>query len=241
MNWININVAVIDSEEFLGSEPTERGTWLCLQRYCVGQENGGRIAGAKEWKDRKWQQVVRVTLREVSSKCDLWAWESDDLVVAFYPIEKEIEVKTNRSNGAKGGRPTKKKPDGLPNDNHPVSNGETERLEIVETERNRKGIGKEGNTHTPTARASEALEIEACESFAKSCMQQDPEFAASVGRQFHGLFSVNGWRTQNGVNLLQSDAWKHRLRQMIEEEARKPRKPGQSSAPTKKLEKLEWE
>lgn len=122
MNWININVTVIDSEEFLGATPTERATWLCLIRYCVGQENGGRIEGAKDWKDRKWQQVVRVTSREVSAKCDLWSWEGDDIAVAFYPLEKEAEIQHLReigrissdakrdaakANGAKGGRPRK--------------------------------------------------------------------------------------------------------------------------------------
>lgn len=149
MNWININVSVIDSEEFLGAEPTERATWLCLLRYCCGQENGGRIEDARAWKDRKWQQVVRVTGKEVAAVCDLWKWEGDDLVVAFYPIEKEAEVKTNRLNGSKGGRPSKKKPDGNPTEepkpqpeqNHPVSDGITEGVEIGETERK----GKEGN------------------------------------------------------------------------------------------------
>lgn len=123
MNWINLNVTVIDSEEFLGADPVERATWLCLLRYCIGQENGGRIEGAKAWKDRKWQQVVRVTAREVMAVCDLWEWDGDDLVVAFYPSEKELEVQHLRSvgkqtseakraaakaNGAKGGRPPKK-------------------------------------------------------------------------------------------------------------------------------------
>lgn len=111
MNWININVTVIDSEEFLGATPTERATWLCLIRYCAGQENGGRIEGAKHWKDRKWQQVVRVTSREVSAKCDLWTWEGDDIVVTYYPGDKEAEVRQRReiakANGNRGGRPRK--------------------------------------------------------------------------------------------------------------------------------------
>jgi hypothetical protein len=111
MNWINLNVTVLDSEEFLGADPTERGTWLCLMRYCCGQENGGKIEGAKAWKDRKWQQVVRVTLKEVQASCDLWRWEGDDLIIGFYPEEKEAEVRHKRenakTNGARGGRPKK--------------------------------------------------------------------------------------------------------------------------------------
>lgn len=111
MNWINLNVAVLDSEEFIGSDQCERGTWLCLMRYCCGQENGGRIEAAKEWKDRKWQQIARVTLKEVQASCDLWRWEGDDLIVEFYPEDKEAEVRQKRenakTNGALGGRPKK--------------------------------------------------------------------------------------------------------------------------------------
>lgn len=111
MNWINLNVTVLDSEEFLGAEPTERATWICLLRYCAGQENGGRIVGCRHWKDRKWQQVARVTLAEIQSHCALFRFEGDDLVVTFYPSDKEEEVKQKRehakTNGSRGGRPRK--------------------------------------------------------------------------------------------------------------------------------------
>ncbi len=152
MNWINLNVTVLDSEEFLGAEPTERGTWLCLLRYCCGQENGGRIEGAKAWKDRKWQQVVRVTLKEVMALCDLWKWDGDDIIVGFYPEDKEAEIKHLRSigkqtsdakkaaakaNGSKGGRPTKN-----PTENPTGTQQETQTKPIeveVEVEVERKG------------------------------------------------------------------------------------------------------
>jgi len=152
MNWININVTVIDSEEFLGATPTERATWLCLLRYCVGQENGGRIEGARQWKDRKWQQVVRVTSREVSAKCDLWTWDGDDIVAAFYPAEKEAEILHLReigrisseakrgaakANGAKGGRPRKTQQESEQKTQH----GETH---TTPTETHRKEVEVEG-------------------------------------------------------------------------------------------------
>jgi hypothetical protein len=109
MNWLNLNVTTLDSGEFLGATPAQRATWLCLLRYCAGQENGGRIPAAKSWTSRKWEQIARVTLREVSTACDLWAWEGGDLVVTFYPADKEQEVRERRErarvNGAKGGRP----------------------------------------------------------------------------------------------------------------------------------------
>ena len=65
MNWINIETTTLDSEEFVGSEPINRATWLCLFRFCAGQENGGVIVGCKSWADRKWQQLARVTQPEV--------------------------------------------------------------------------------------------------------------------------------------------------------------------------------
>src|SRR6187402_3567434 len=100
MIWINLNVSVLDSAEFIGCTPTERATWLCLLRYCAGQENGGRIAGCRKWKDRQWQQLVRVTLREVLTDCNLWSWDGDNLAVWNYPARKEAEVRQIRDLGS---------------------------------------------------------------------------------------------------------------------------------------------
>lgn|SRR5574337_586872 len=103
MDWLNIHVSVLDSAEFLGSDPVERATWLCLLRYCAGQENGGRIVGARSWKDRQWQQVCRVTQDEVGEGSRLYGWDGDDLVVRLYPVEKEAEVAAKRAGGRRGG------------------------------------------------------------------------------------------------------------------------------------------
>ena len=103
MNWLNLSIQTLDSENFLGSDPTQRATWLCLLRYCIGQENGGTITACAGWADRKWQQLVRVTRDEVQSACDLWQWDGETLVVWGYPIEKEGEVQRNRESGARGG------------------------------------------------------------------------------------------------------------------------------------------
>lgn len=112
MEWLNLHASVLDSVEFVGCEPVEQATWLKLLRFAIGQENSGRITGCKGWKDRKWQQLARCTKREVGADCDLWEWDGDDLLVSFYPVEKETEVQTKREvarvNGSKGGRPRKK-------------------------------------------------------------------------------------------------------------------------------------
>ena len=145
MDWLNIHRSTLGDERFLGCDPVQRATWLCLMAYCADQENGGRIDGAASWADRKWQQVVRVTKVEAEDVCPLWVWDGDSLIVWAYPIEKEEEVKRNRINGRTGGRPTK------PKNNQVVTSGltNTETHEeppapiSAETERNRKGIGRE--------------------------------------------------------------------------------------------------
>jgi hypothetical protein len=99
MEWLNIHTATLDAQEFVGSGPIQRATWLCLLRYCVGQENGGRIAGCKKWKDSHWQQLCRVTLREIQADSELLAWDGEDLNIWRYPLEKEHEIKTKREAG----------------------------------------------------------------------------------------------------------------------------------------------
>jgi hypothetical protein len=59
MEWINFHVSTLDSEPFIDAHPVQRATWIMLQRYCAGQENGGVIPGAASWGDRKWQQLDR--------------------------------------------------------------------------------------------------------------------------------------------------------------------------------------
>ena len=103
MLWLNIPTEFLGSAEFLGCEPVERATWLSLMGHCAIAENGGRIVGALDWKDRKWQQVVGVTLEEVNSDCDLWEWDGEDLILPHYPEEKEAEVQAKREAGRQGG------------------------------------------------------------------------------------------------------------------------------------------
>ena len=104
MNWVNIHTDTLRSELFLNSEPTERATWLCLLAWCCSQENGGVIADCRDWKDRKWQQLCGVLKSEVEACENLIEWEGDSLMLHFYPLQKESEVRLKREAGAKGGR-----------------------------------------------------------------------------------------------------------------------------------------
>jgi hypothetical protein len=45
-----------------------------------------------------------VTLAEAREECDLWHWEDDALCVAFYPNDKQEEVKAKRDAGKRGGK-----------------------------------------------------------------------------------------------------------------------------------------
>ena len=103
MIYLNLKTSTLRAPEYIGSEPTQRGTWLNLMCYCCEQENGGVIDGCAGWKDRQWQQTAGVTLAEVREDCDLWKWDGDALVVTFYPSEKEAEVRGKREAGKRGG------------------------------------------------------------------------------------------------------------------------------------------
>jgi hypothetical protein len=104
MNWVNLNIATLRSPEFIGSEPVARATWLSILAYCCSQENGGRIVNCSEWKDRQWQQICGVTHQEVHSSAPLLVWESGDLIVWSYPLDKEEEIRVKREAGRRGGQ-----------------------------------------------------------------------------------------------------------------------------------------
>lgn len=99
MEYLNLRAADLDSPQFIGADPIDRATWLCLMRYCVGQENSGTIAGCAGWTDRKWQQVARITLSEVKRSTQLWAWNGENVVVWGYPLERQEACQRLRALG----------------------------------------------------------------------------------------------------------------------------------------------
>lgn len=104
MNWLNIHTSTLRAPEFIGSGPIERATWLCVLGYSVEQENGGILRGAATWKDRQWQQTCGVTAREVKMAARLLIVDGEDIIVVFYPLEKEESVRHKREFASRGGK-----------------------------------------------------------------------------------------------------------------------------------------
>ena len=104
MQWLNLEVTLCDRPEFVGCEPAEQGTWLKLAFYCAKLENAGVIQNCGQWKNRKWEQLVRVTKREIATSTELWSYDGTDLVVHFYPKEQELKAKRLRDMAGRAGR-----------------------------------------------------------------------------------------------------------------------------------------
>lgn len=104
MRFLNIEITVLKSAEFLGQEPVDRATWLCLQTYCTLMETGGVVTGCGQWGDRKWQQVVGITKEEAHRACPLWQWEGDSIILWGYNHFEEERIKTLRSRASEAGK-----------------------------------------------------------------------------------------------------------------------------------------
>jgi hypothetical protein len=145
MIYLNLKTSTLRAPEYIGSEPTQRGTWLNLMCYCCEQENGGVIDGCAGWKDRQWQQTAGVTLAEVREDCDLWKWDGEALVVTFYPSDKEAEVRGKREAGKRGGSAKSEAKTQASRQNGAKHNPSTTQAEPKLEPNGREGNGKEWN------------------------------------------------------------------------------------------------
>ena len=101
MNWINLKISVMNSEQPKGATPAELGTWLRLACYCAQQENGGTIKGARNWNTRQWMGIIGVTEEEINACTPLWTWEADDLTIWNYPTDHQERVERLRDIGSR--------------------------------------------------------------------------------------------------------------------------------------------
>lgn len=194
MQYLNLELSTLDSVEFVGSEPVDQATWLKLQRYCAGQENGGLIPHCREWKDRKCQQLLRITRAELLRDCDLWTWEGDSLRLFAYPVDQEAKVIRKRdiarTNGQLGGRPAGNPAGteiGIPHGTEIGSHIGSETGTHPESVKEGKGKEGKGNT-TTTARDAELL----IAAYARPSHDRDAlEAAADTLRRFAGQFTFD--------------------------------------------------
>jgi len=198
-------------------------------RYCVGQENGGRIAGCREWKDRRWQQLVRVTAREIGSECELWSWDGDDLVVFEYPTEMEAEVKqrreTAKTNGRNGGRPKKNQPD---DSEKPTSETEQKPTLDISAKAEREGEEKEKGREVNYTQMHAIPSLAEVKAYAGSAPVPISEACAVA---FHDTQEAAGWITRHGHSIAD---WRAALRRYASHwnEHEKSKTPPKNTRPT---------
>lgn len=163
MEYINIPLYVIRSNEYIGADPTQRATWLSLVAWSCDQENMGRIAGARSWGDRRWMQSCGVMASEVAESCGLFRWDGDDLVISFYPADAQREIERKReiarANGRKGGRKPSSEP--IPETNVGSNVGNQPRIaNEAPSESEKKGKEKKGNIGGETTTVDDTPEEE---------------------------------------------------------------------------------
>jgi len=103
VKYLGILTSARTAPEFIGTEPVQRATWLCLMLFCAEHETGGVIVGCRSWGDRRWMQTCGVTKAEVLVESTLFRFVGNDLVVWGYQVEYESGILARRKAGRKGG------------------------------------------------------------------------------------------------------------------------------------------
>ena len=103
MNYLNLSTQMMGEDIAARADSIEVGIWVRLTLYSIDQENGGVIAGCRQWRELEWIKVCRVTAQEVSMSSGLWSWQGDDLHLWNYPADKQAVVKQRRESGKRGG------------------------------------------------------------------------------------------------------------------------------------------
>lgn len=103
MKYLGILTSARTAPEFVGAEPVQRATWLCLMLFCAEHETGGVVEGCKQWCDRRWMQTCGVTKAEVMVESTLFHFLGNDLTVWGYQVDYEAGILARREAGRKGG------------------------------------------------------------------------------------------------------------------------------------------
>ena len=209
MNWLNLPVAILRDPNYVGSNPTQRATWLNLLIFSVELENNGRISGAKLWKSRQWQQTCGVTSREVHGANKLVSFDGDDVIVYGYPTDKELEVKAKREAGRLGGLVKSEAKTQAARANGTQANTQAEPKQDPSNDptegKGKEGKGKERNTEDTPAPPSRV--------FVPPLPAQVEEYSASIGYPLDGQawcdsYAQKGWKV--GKNTMKD--WKAAVR-----------------------------
>ena len=201
MIYLNIKTITLRAPEYVGCDPTQRATWLNLLAHCCEQENGGRIEGCGEWKDRQWQQTLGITLEEVKQSCALWRWDGDSVEVAFYPLDQQQLVRAKREGGKRGGKARSEAKTQAARTNgakhNPSSNPSTTQGQpkLEPNEKKRKGIEKKSNTKQDIGKPVAAVAATSDEDWLAE-LQKNPAYA---GLNVHvEANKMRAWCSANG-------------------------------------------
>lgn len=148
MQWFNLHLPLLKSDEFVEAEHWEVGVWLRLIAYCCEQENGGQILGCSDWSEKKWLMTCGVDKEVLQRPSQLWTWATVNpgvLWVHQYPNSREDQIRKARFAGRKGGatKSTQKARSSAENGakgGRPLSYGNSNNLS--ETKRKDKGKDK---------------------------------------------------------------------------------------------------
>ena len=216
MNWLNLPVHLFRNPDLLEIGSAKFGTWIRVLAYCCEQENHGTICGAAHWTNRRWLQACGVSKRDVATASPLLSLNGNDLQVAYYPGDKQLEVEAKREAGRVGGRRSAEaraskheastaSPDAsstlplsAPSTASPSPEAQVE-AEHERKGRERKGIGireekeKEegegaGRPASPAARPKDASEV------AGYITEAGLPLAAADASAFFDHYQSNGWK-----------------------------------------------
>jgi hypothetical protein len=214
MEWINIHTSTLDSEAMLDATPEQRSTWLFLNRYCCGQENGGLIEGAKKWPDAKWQRLARISAAEVKGNSSLWNWKGQDLAINFYPVEQQLALQAKRDGAHKGGKARGRQLKAQAEaSRQPMPDAQAEASAQAEAERKgREGKGMKGNERVREAHPPPDVQTPAEPEVREWARLSGVDESYAV-RKFHETTERSGWVVRG--KLID---WRHRFKRYWDED-----------------------